>query len=278
MRSPFKRVGGKSHLVHHLLRRVPDHREYIEPYFGAGALFFAKEPAAVETINDLDEAVVSFFSVLRENREEFVRLAGLTPYSRALHARCRATWRSEPDPVRRAWKWWVVARMSCGGDFRNGGWGYVRTTSRRGMAEPCSAMFSAVEGLPEVAERLLRTQIECADGVDVLRRYCTPDSFAYCDPPYVAQTRRRTGGYTHEMSVEQHAALAKAILELPGKIMLSCYWHEVYEPLVVAGWRRIDIRRACPGAARARHTRIEGAGAASSKQHRIETLLLNYDV
>ena len=88
-----------------LLPLLPKHREYVEPFFGGGSIFFAKDPALVETINDLDSAVMDFFRVLRDQPEEFLWLAQLTPYSRELYNECRATWRDEPDEVRRAWRW-----------------------------------------------------------------------------------------------------------------------------------------------------------------------------
>ncbi len=62
MVSPISWFGGKHKMVKNLLPLIPPHREYIEPYFGAGSLFFAKQPADIETINDLDSGVVNFFS------------------------------------------------------------------------------------------------------------------------------------------------------------------------------------------------------------------------
>ena len=55
---------------------------YLEPFCGSGAVFFNKEPGAVETINDLDGDVVNLFRVLREAPEELRWALELTPYSR----------------------------------------------------------------------------------------------------------------------------------------------------------------------------------------------------
>ena len=133
LRSPIKWFGGKGHMQAKLLPLLPAHREYIEPFFGGGSIFFAKPPAKVETINDLDSAVMGFFRVLRDQPEEFLRLARLTPYSRELYRECCATWSEETDDVRRAWRWWVVARQSFGGFFGRA-WGSAVTHTRRGMA------------------------------------------------------------------------------------------------------------------------------------------------
>ena len=80
---------------------IPSHRTYVEPFCGAASMLFAKQPASVETINDLNSGVAGFFRVLRDQPEEFMRLARLSEYGRELYLDCKATWQDEPDPVRR---------------------------------------------------------------------------------------------------------------------------------------------------------------------------------
>ena len=45
---------------------LPVHKQYVEPYFGSGAVFFNKAPSMHEVINDLDGRVVNFWRVLRD--------------------------------------------------------------------------------------------------------------------------------------------------------------------------------------------------------------------
>ncbi len=45
-----------------LLPLLPRHEQYDEPFFGGGSVFFAKAPCPHETINDADEAVMTFFN------------------------------------------------------------------------------------------------------------------------------------------------------------------------------------------------------------------------
>jgi DNA adenine methylase len=255
-----------------LLPLLPKHREYIEPFFGGGSVFFAKQLAAVETINDLDSAVMGLFRVLRDRPEEFLRLAQLTPYSRELYNECRAAWREEPDEVRKAWRWWVVARMNFSGTHA---WATVITSSSRGMAKTASGVLGAIDSLPEVCARLQRAQIENAPALRVLERYCTPTSLAYLDPPYIHGTRSKDHPYTHEMTDTDHAALVEAILRLPGKFVLSGYAHCLYQPLEAAGWSRVDFQTVCHATAKTRATGIQGAGSALAKQPRTESVWLD---
>ena len=40
------------------------HDEFREPFFGGGAVFFAKEKAAVSIINDLESDIIEFYKFL----------------------------------------------------------------------------------------------------------------------------------------------------------------------------------------------------------------------
>lgn len=272
LRSPVWYFGGKGNMTAKLLPLLPAHKQYIEPFFGGGSVFFAKQPAEVETINDIDSAVMGFFAVLRDQSEEFIRLAQLTPYSRELYNECRALWREEPDAVRRAWRWWVVARQAFGGRFGSN-WCPEPRTSSRGMACSTAKLLGAVAGLWDVSERLRETQIDCRDAIAAMRMCCGPETLAYVDAPYVAATRVY-GGYEHEFADADHERLVAALLTLPGKFVVSGYAHPIYKPLEDAGWHRIDWQTACHAAGRTRNSGLQGKGAALAKQPRTETAWL----
>lgn len=260
-----------------LLPLVPRHHTYIEPFGGGASLLFAKAPSAVEVYNDIDSGLVNFFRVLRdpEQFESFYRLAQLTPYAREEYDHCHATWNDCDDPVERAYRWFVVARMSFSGRL-GAGWGSAVTSSSRGMAATVSKWLSAINMLPQISERLLRVQIEHADWRTILDRYDTPDSFFYLDPPYVHETRSDTR-YDHELSDHDHAGLVDAVLALRGKVMLSGYDHAVYAPLIGAGWTRIEWQTACSAAGRTRAAGLQGAGVALEHQSRTEIVWMNYE-
>lgn len=74
--------GSKWSMVDWIIGNMPDHQTYLEPYFGSGAVFFNKEPADLETINDLDGDIVNLFRVIRECPDELAKLVHWTPYSR----------------------------------------------------------------------------------------------------------------------------------------------------------------------------------------------------
>jgi len=259
-------------MVPKLLKLISPHRIYVEVFGGGASLLFAKCPSPVEVYNDIDSNLVNFFRVLRdpEKFERFHRLASLTPYSREEYYFCRKTWEQCEDDVERAYRWFVVARMSFSGLFGSG-WSFGVTGSRRGMAKKCAAWLSIIEGLPQIHARLMQVQIENRDFRDILKIYDTPNTFFYCDPPYVPETRRH-GKYKHEMTLADHEELVKLLLQVKGKIVLSGYQHSVYEPLEQAGWQRYDYETVCYAAGRTRATGILGEGAAKRMQPRTESV------
>lgn len=68
MKSNVKYPGAKWSYAKWITSFFPEHKVYLEPFFGSGAVFFNKKPCDYETINDLDEMVVNFFEVCRTHR------------------------------------------------------------------------------------------------------------------------------------------------------------------------------------------------------------------
>lgn len=275
LRSPIHWFGGKGNLRARLLPLIPPHKTYVEPFGGGASLLFAKEPSPVEVYNDLDSGLVNFFRVLRDPEKfaRFYHLASFTPYSREEYAFCNSTWESCDDEAERAYRWYVVARMSFSGAFGHS-WSRSITTSRRGMSESTSKWLSTLEMLPRIHERLMQVIIEHLDFREAIEKYDTPETCFYLDPPYVLEARR-SGGYSHELSADDHRDLVDLLLRITGKAVLSGYRNELYLPLEEAGWERVDIETACHATGRTRVTGILGEGSARAKQPRVESVWIS---
>ncbi len=205
-------------MVKKLLPLIPEHRIYTEVFGGGASLLFAKKPSPVEVYNDLDSGLVTFFRVIRDpdKLDDLFEKANFTPYSREDYDDCLKTWETCIDDVDRAYRWFVAARMSFGGVFGNG-WGSIVTSTSRGMASTCSGWLSVIDLLPAIHERVMRTQIDHADFRKIFKRYDTPETFFYADPPYIPETRK-SGGYRHELTVDDHKDLVQILLGLQGKV------------------------------------------------------------
>lgn len=93
--------------------------------------------------------------------------------------------------------------------------------------------------LPEIAERLIRVQIENRPAIELIGLYDDRDTLFYCDPPYLHETRGDSKAYEFEMGNGDHALLAKALNKIKGKAAVSGYRCDAMDTLY-SGWRRFD--------------------------------------
>ncbi len=261
---PFGWYGGKfSHLTW-LLPLLPPCHHYCEPFAGSAAVLLNRKPAPIETYNDLDGEVCNFFRVLRDQKDNLIEAIGLTPFSREEFAvACQLD--ANLTPLERARRFYVRARQVRIGLAQTatlGRWANCKNTSRAGMSGVISRWLGGVEMLPEIADRLLRVQIENRPACDVIRLYDSPETLFYCDPPYIHSTRGDSKAYGYEMADDEHRALAQVLNSAKGMVALSNYdcdlMNELYPP---SRWQKIV------GPEKTNH---------ATKGKRVEVLWVNY--
>ncbi len=241
-RIAFGWYGGKFSHLDFLMPLIPgDARHFCDVYGGSAAVLLNLKPYPVETYNDIDSELVNFFQTLRNQTSELIRAISLTPFSRAelLHA-CGPA--KNLSRLERARRFYVCARQTRTGlaqKSSEGRWAHCVLTSRAGMAGAVSRWLGSVEGLPEIAQRLQRVQIENAPAIEVIRRYDTDQTVFYLDPPYVHAARGDTTSYSYEMTDKQHGELASVLHGIRGRAIISGYRSDLYDRLF-AGWRRVD--------------------------------------
>jgi DNA adenine methylase len=260
----FGWYGGKYSHLDWLLPLLPECHHYCEPFGGSAAVLLNRAPSPVETYNDVDGEVVNFFRVLREQKDALLEAIGLTPFSREEFELAISGPVEGISDVERARRFFVRARQVRTGlaqTASSGRWANCLLTSRAGMAGAVSRWLGSVEGLAEIAQRLLRVQIENAPAIDVIKRYDSEQTLFYCDPPYPHASRGDSKAYAYEMSDDEHRALAAVLKGVKGKVAVSSYQCELMDELY-GDWYRTS--------APAKH-------AHSIKQLREETLWTNYE-
>lgn len=277
LRSPIVWLGGKSYSrsqILPILAQIP-HMRYVEPFGGGASVMLGKPPAQLEVYNDLDSGLYNFFMVLSNPQlfAKFYRRVSVLPRSRQLYNHARDTWQNETDSVERAVLWYVVARMSFSGIFGHG-YSTSITSSRRGMSSLTSNWLSIIDMLPEIHARMQRVEIENQPASTILDRYDTDGTLFYCDPPYIADTRK-SGKYTHEMSDAQHEELVNTLLNLKGYAVLSGYKHSIYDRLLQNDWKLIQWDTIASAAGRTRASGLQGTGNMKKHQKRTESLYIS---
>jgi DNA adenine methylase len=107
------------------------------------------------------------------------------------------------------------------------------------MSGVVSRWLGSIEGLPEIAQRLLRVQIENRPALEVVTLYDSPLTLFYCDPPYPHDTRGDAKAYGYEMTDEEHRCLASRLMHIKGMAAVSGYRCDLYDTLFKA-WKRHD--------------------------------------
>lgn len=234
---PFAYYGGKTKLADKIVALLPEHDHYVEPFAGSLAVLLAKPRADMETVNDLDGALMTFWRVLRDRPEDLARVCDLTPHSRSEHA---AAYDLDVDEIERARRVWVLLSQGRGGTLRRTGWRFYRNPVGSSYSMP-DYLNAYVERIPQCARRLHGVSLECRPALDVIRDYGKhSDVLLYCDPPYLAEARNSTN-YRHEMagSVE-HEQMAAALLDCQAAVVVSGYPSALYESLF-DGWHRLEL-------------------------------------
>ncbi len=75
---PMAYFGGKTRLAARIVELLPPHEHYVEPFAGSLAVLLAKPLSRMETVNDLDGDIMTFWRVLRDRPEELILIADKT--------------------------------------------------------------------------------------------------------------------------------------------------------------------------------------------------------
>ncbi|MFA6289937.1 MAG: DNA adenine methylase [Opitutaceae bacterium] len=198
--------GGKTRLLKYILPLIPAHRSYVEVFFGGGAVFFAKERAQVEVINDINGDLVAFMRNAKEHCDELLKELDLVLNSR----REFEDYKAQPGltEIQRVARWFIRNKLSfsgMGGDF-------VITRT-----QPLSSRAARLDAIRALSDRLDKTTIENRSWEKILKSYDDPQAFFFLDHPYLD-----AGGDAYEAWSEKTLSeFATAVRALKGAWMVT---------------------------------------------------------
>lgn len=243
MKTPITYYGGKQKMADTIIRLMPEHKVYVEPFFGGGAVFFAKKPSYLEVINDINDNIVTFYRVCQDQRsfEELSARIQATLFSEALYLHAKAIWnRYQPaSDIERAWAVWVVCNYSFNAT-PYGGWKWDMGTA--GSHSGVVAANKRNAFTEELFNRLATVQISCRDALDVIRQRDEVGTFFYLDPPYVGADQKHYHGYGEK----ELDALLQLLQQLRGKFILSMFANDnMLDYAERCGWHVMVKDMAC---------------------------------
>lgn len=218
-----------------IISHFPVHKIYVEPFGGAGSVLLQKNRVPTEVWNDLDMELVNLFEVLREphSATSLIQAVNLTPFARAeLDLSYEASYR----PVERARRFIVRSFFGFGSKARlsptKNGFRCLRT----GDASPAVDWSRYPDALQAIVDRMRGVVIENRPALDLIERFDREETLFYCDPPYLHGLRNmEQGAYRHEMSDDDHEALARSLNQIKGMAVVSGYPSDFYKELY-KGW------------------------------------------
>jgi DNA adenine methylase len=247
VKPPFTYFGGKTSIAPQIAALLPPHEHYIEPFAGSLAVLLAKRPSPMETVNDLDGELMTFWRVLRQRPLELERACAQTPHSRAEYLDSYGDLSGLED-LECARRTWVRLTQGRGGSMRRTGWRYYVNPRGSGSSMP-DYLEAYVDRLAAAAARLAAVSLECRPAAELIAQYGQHEGcLIYADPPYLGSVRNpraARAGHGREYSAEmldagQHQELATALLETRVAVVLSGYDSPLYDELY-AGWHRREI-------------------------------------
>lgn len=233
MKAILKYPGAKNRIAEWICEYIPSHSVYLEPFAGSLAVFFTKEQARIETLNDLDGEVVNYFRVIRNHPDELAEALKLTPFARDEYyaAYDDDTGISDVERARRfAVRCWQG--FGCSNAYKNG----FRSSQQSASPHTTKEWREIPYRLRWAHDRLLNAQIENLPAEEIIRRYDTEDVFMYVDPPYLPDIRK-PHIYKHEMSEDDHIRLLDMLVHHPGRVIISGYDNPLYNDFL-KGWEK----------------------------------------
>lgn len=218
MNSIIKWIGGKHLLSKRIISLIPKHNIYCEVFGGAGWVLFGKSDDKkdwitennnkyTEVYNDINSDLINFWKYIKFHPVAFVAELNQYLVSREIFD---TLLQYEPrTELEQAVKFYYHLNCSYGALSKN-------FTINKGKKY---LQLKDLDIVKKASERLKNVIIEKQDFEKLIKRYDTPDTFFYLDPPYYKNE------YLYERNKSsrfgKHQELADILKSIDGKFLLS---------------------------------------------------------
>lgn len=214
--------GGKTLLAPRIVKLLPPHRVYVEPFAGGASVFFQKPLAQVNVLADLDPAIVNLYRRFScAEVQECNRRVG--------KATCTFGDRSIKR-VRDGSK--DICEQFAARRFSRGAMNRALNLVRCRQVTGGPVQKRVIRDCAPIEEKLKRAVVEEKDFRAVVRKYDAKDAVIYLDPPY--HEAKTADAYTHTKGDVSPKAVCDVARRAKGKVLISFNDHP-------------DVREACDG-------------------------------
>jgi DNA adenine methylase len=193
-----------------LLPHFPEHKTWIEPFFGSGSAFFYKPKSKYSILNDLDSDVFNLFQVVMNDKEALEKAFYLMP----IHTDLLKYWKKhkETDPIKKALRFLFLSNFTHLGDG-----GAIKCSlgnDKQILLENIDLTFnllSDVKFINEDFRRFITKYISFRDKTE------QENAFIYCDPPYLLTS----DNYSHSFKEQDCIDLLDCVQKIGVKFAYS---------------------------------------------------------
>lgn len=227
----LKWAGGKSQLLGEIIPRMPvTYKNYIEPFFGSGAVYFAIAPEYA-VISDSNPELINLYKVIAADVENLINLLDTYENTKERFYSVRAVDWKDMEPIDAAARTVYLNKTCFNGLYRVNRKGLFNTP----YANNKRTVFCDATEIRKASSLLKSAEIICGDFHEILMEYAKEGDFIFLDPPYVpvskyADFKRYTKEQFGEADQRKLAEDVTVLYEKGCRVMLTNSNHPlVYE-------------------------------------------------
>mgnify|MGYP001594517405 FL=1 len=236
----FRYPGGKRKAIRKITNRMPNFvREIREPFVGGGSFFFAIPTDVKRWINDIHPGLISVYTALRDNKEEFIKkcrdikpasrddfkvLIGKTLQNKRLYDKFQEMVKDRDKD--QALSYFFINRTVWAGRVN------YSLPSRLYYSNPNGWNLAHTNKMELAACHMKNAKITCGD-YSVLLEESGEDVVIFADPPYVCNTEMPATDqqYEYNFTYKDHERFAKLAKKCVHKMIISYDDHKLVREL-----------------------------------------------
>jgi len=193
----LRRLGNKKKIAKEIQKYFPEHKFYVEPFFGAGGMFFNKSKAKYNILNDLDSDVCNLFQVVINDKENLKNTFELMP----IHSDLLNYWKKnkEVEPIKKALRFLFISNFTLNG---------TGSAVRHQISSGAGGVKDFKDNFSSELENTFKILYDCNFTNFDFRKFISKLSFhsdgrndenktfIYCDPPYLDTNDNYSNSFT----------------------------------------------------------------------------------
>ncbi len=190
----LRRLGNKSKIAKKIQVHFPRHYIYIEPFFGAGGMFFNKPKSKYNVLNDIDSDVYNLFQVVSNKKSELEAAFKAMP----IHQKLWEYWKNnqETDPIKKSLRFLFLSN-----------YGYLgQSETLRYLSGNTSKLL--YENIERTNAFIFGCEFMSTDFRDIFKKLPFKNkkekfnTFVYCDLPYLETNNNYQQGFSKQDSLD----------------------------------------------------------------------------